>query len=531
VKSLRTTASTWANPDPRQARDPEQRRDPDDALIKLTTAADVAQATAAPDKQPHKEGHCPPGQDTYQPHREGAAITQCDVLDLVHETKFVTRWTKLNAIKAIAALEVPDRWRRIWQFARDPDYAVRQAASMALERDACNAYCAIETDIEKLILRAAALSALDQNLEKPTGDKSKTQPDGRAYDIGQWSLDDVLGLSALGTVLPAIVSGLQEDPAAARALASWQGRDGSDGDGQRSVGSGADANMSPELRIPYARRARDALDHLAALTFQGDHHMLERMVAQGFRADAMRHATGDGQAGRPLDRSRAGPGWVAAHERLVATIGLCQAEHWYAQLVLGQALALYTIAGGSRQVGYEILASCLHRGGPYGHAFTQQALRLARTAVRRHSVHSKRWQAFIWDDETSGSNKRPVSLTNRTAQLLGDVNVTILLDLSESAQDDRQEASVHMDELPYCLHRSRDRSEIIGTGCPPECGWNLCPYKQPPPDEPNEHHGVSRAFCRQQRWIARHHSPPWQRRISGRHLAAFWQEMERRART
>jgi hypothetical protein len=516
------------NLDPRYARDPEDRRDPDDALIKLTTAADVAHAIAC--KPRCKKERCVPLPKPYKPHREGEHITPCDILALVPESHFVTRWTKLNAINAIAALGGQDRWRRIWAFARDPDYAVRQAASTALERDACNAYCALYKDIENLLVRAAALSALDKSLEKATSDDQATARDGRDYDIAIWTVNDVLGLQALGTVLPAIVSGLQEDPAAARALASWQGRNGSEPDEGRWQGRmDSDGEVSPELRMRYARSAREALDHLVALAFQGHRHVLERTVAQGFRCDAMRHATNDVEHTQAADRSHAGPGWVAAHARLVATIGLCQAEHWYAQLVLGQALALYMIAGASRQAGYDVFSRCLHRGGPHRHPFTQRALRLARTAVRRHSVHSAHWSAFIWDDEIGVSNRRPVSLTNRTAQLLGDV--TVLLDLSEGAQEDRLETSAHMDELPYCLHRSRDRSEILGTGCPPECGWNLCPYKQPPPDEPNEHHGVSRAFCRQQRWIARGHRPLWQRRISGRRLAAFWQEMEWRART
>lgn len=527
--------------DPMHARDPEDRRDPDDALIKLTTAADIGHAIALacePDEQERRRRRAGPDwscQELPKPpqslerHAEDDAIGQCDIVALVEASGFVTRWTKLNAIKAVAALDVPDRWRRIWDFARDPDYEVRQAASLALERDAWAAYRALKTDVEKLLVRAAALSSLDHSLEKWTADAGTRRPShaGDCY-IGDWWLDDVLGLQALGTVLPAIVSGLQEDPAAARAIASWQGRDGSEPDELvwlRGLLDGDD--VSPEERRLYVRSAREALDHLVALAFQGSHHTLERMVAQGFRGDAMRHAAGEEDA-KAAQRSHAGPGWVASHERLVATVGLCQAEHWHAQLMLGQALALYTIAGASRQGGYNVLARCLQRGGAHSHPFTQRALRLARTAVRRHSVHSSRWTAYLWDDEVSVSSKRPVSLTRRAAQLLGDV--TILLDLSEGAQEDRLEASAHMEELPYCLHRSRDRREILGTGCPSECGWNLCPYKQPPPDEPNQHHGVSQAFCRQQRWIARHHRPPWHRRINRRRLAAFWQEMERRAR-
>jgi hypothetical protein len=90
-----------------------------------------------------------------------------------------------------------------------------------------------------------------------------------------------------------------------------------------------------------------------------------------------------------------------------------------------------------------------------------------------------------------------------------------------------------MRELPYCLTSSKDRREILGAGCPAKCGWGLCPYKQPPPDEPNAHRGVSRAFCRQQQQIAGRRLrrvPAWHRAISRRSLDQFWWEMERRAR-
>ncbi len=348
------------------------------------------------------------------------------------------------------------------------------------------------------------------------------------YYVGTWTRDDVLGLRALGTVLPAIVSGLQEDPSLMHRLAAWQGRDGPGPDAD-DLSRDADDHVSSDERRQYAGRARTALAQLVAISYQGGYHELERAVARGFRGDAVRHVAADGDRERASERNHAGPGWVAANTDLVVHVGLCHAEDWYAQLVLGQALALYTIAGGSRDGAFDVFARCLHRGGAHRHPFTQRALRLARTAVRRHGVHSGRWSAFLWEDEVAASHGRPVARTSRTAQLLGDV--TVLLDLAEGAPEDRREASAKASELPYCLHRSRDRREILGVGCPPECGWNLCPYKQPPPDEPNEHRGVSRAFCRQQRWIASHHRVPWQRRIRRRRLAAFWQQMERRART
>ena len=120
-------------------------------------------------------------------------------------------------------------------------------------------------------------------------------------------------------------------------------------------------------------------------------------------------------------------------------------------------------------------------------------------------------------------------LENRVAQLVGDV--TVLLDINEGSSEDCQQAFGYMRELPHCLHASGDRREVLGVGCAETCGWGLCPYKQPPPDEPNAHRGVSRAFCRQQRQIARRLRPPWQRAISRRALREFWWQMERRART
>jgi hypothetical protein len=517
--------------DPLHVGDPEARRDPDDALIKLTTASVIAHATAR--KTGERDGDRRPSTAQEELPREcpqGAEITQCEILDLVRHSPLVTRWTKVNAIEAIAALDVADRWKRIWAYARDGDYVVRQAASRALQQGAFSAYRALETDVGKLIVRAAALSALDQELE---GKLEDLDPSGqaaakRAYYVGTWTRDDVLGLRALGTVLPAIVSGLQEDPSLMHRLTAWQGRDGSAPDAD-DLSWDADDDVSSDERRRYAGRARTALAQLVAISYQGGYHELERAVARGFRGDAVRHVAADGDREWASERNHAGPGWVAAHTDLVVDVGLCHAEDWYAQLVLGQALALYTIAGGSRNGAFDVFARCLHRGGAHRHPFTQRALRLARTAVRRQGVHSARWSAFLWEDEVAASHGRPVARTSRTAQLLGDV--TVLLDLAEGAPEDRREASAKADELPYCLHRSRDRREILGVGCPPECGWNLCPYKQPPPDEPNEHRGVSRAFCRQQRWIASHHKVPWQRRIRRRRLAAFWQQMERRART
>src|SRR5438874_12375583 len=120
--------------DPRTASDPEARADPDDALLKLTTAAEVAQAVD--DRE-----HTP------------------DIVELVRHAAGATRWTKLGAIGSIAALQNEEaRWQRIWEFARDPDYRVRRAASEEIQRSAEVAYEALQEGIVELILRAAARS-------------------------------------------------------------------------------------------------------------------------------------------------------------------------------------------------------------------------------------------------------------------------------------------------------------------------------------------------------------------------------------
>jgi hypothetical protein len=121
-------------------------------------------------------------------------------------------------------------------------------------------------------------------------------------------------------------------------------------------------------------------------------------------------------------------------------------------------------------------------------------------------------------------------LDDRTVQLVGDV--TLLLNLNEQRGEGRHVQFGEAHDLPHCLSTSRDRREILGALCPSTCGWALCPYEQPPPDEPNAHRGVSRAFCRQQQQIAhRLHRPAWHPRIRGRALERFWREMERRARS
>jgi hypothetical protein len=324
-----------------------------------------------------------------------------------------------------------------------------------------------------------------------------TQPTDDPHD---WTQEDVLSLKALGWVLPAIVSGLREDS-----------------DSSATNGSGADDDVS---QISYARVD---LDQLVDLALTGRQHDIEASLAQGFKGDAMRHATDPG--GRT-----SGPGSVASHRRAVARC-LRGANFWYARMVFHQALGLYAIAASDPTDTLDVYAALLRPGGE-PHPFTQRAARLARRGVERHQIGSRRWegmwQGMIWKDEGEVVGRRPTVLTYKAAQLVGDV--TLLLNLNELSGEDHQVEFGFMSVLPHCLSESPNRREILGAGCPRECGWNFCPYKQPPPDEPNAHRGVSRAFCRHQMQVARRRIPAWQRKINLRTLVDFWREMERRAR-
>jgi len=522
--------------DPLYRPDPERRSDPDDALMKLTTAAEIVRAV------PRTLG-----------------LERPKIVEEVGVTPGATRWTKLRAINAIAALDGTlddkDRWERIWEFARDPDHDVTRAASDALEENAYEAFKALAPKIEELIARAAARSAYGLWLMRPqSSDQAEPngtasisslfavlagqRDDGRLHDVTNWKVDDdIRALKALGSILPAIMSGFREDPSIELESSGPASKiDGNPNDALwDTTSTSANAEDEDETdkvtchplvvhgeRLDYARRARRALESLVALACEGGHGDLEAAVAQGFRSDALRHA-------RCPDHRVTGPGWVTCNRELVAGICLDNAGFWYARMTLYQALALYAIAGANAQETLDVFARHTHRGGRDRHPFTQRAARLARAAVRRHELHSDRWLAFVWGDEGKDTGRRAPQLSRAAAQLVADV--TLLLNLNESSPEDRQDAFVQMQELPYCLSRSRDRAEILGGGCPSTCGWGLCPYRQPPPDEPDAHRGVRRAFCRQQREIALRSKPRWQRGIHRRKLREFWREMELRART
>ncbi len=458
--------------DPTKAPDPHNRTDPDDDLIKLTTAANLAVLLG------HSE------EETNDPIEYGGQITE-----LVCSTGAAMRWTKLQAVPAIAGLGGEHAWRTIWEhFTRDPDYDVRRAASKQLERNAWHAYPDLWQRIECHILHAGHRAARGKALKPEDKDSN-------------WSRESFV---ALGWVLPAIVSGLGEELRA-------------DGDDQGLPATG------PGAYEHSLDRARDQLAKFATLAYEGRRPELEDSLAQGFKADAMRHASDPA-------RTFTGPGWVASNRRLVADIALPHAESWYARMLLYQALALYAISGTNNEDTLDMLSYRLHRTRER-HPLARRAAKLARTSLRHAQLKGSRWAAFVWSDDVEDAGRLPAVLSRKTAQLVGDV--AVLVDLKEGSPADRRESFGYMEELPYCLSGSRDRHEILGSGCPPHCGWGFCPYRAASPDEPNEHRGLSRGFCRGERRLTTKpgtRSPSWQQSISRRRMLEFWEQMEYKAR-
>lgn len=476
--------------DPLQTSDPGARSDDDDDLIKLTTAADIV-------------GLIRPGEG--DPGFEGFANLAEEILRKVKKNEGATRWTKLDALKAIASLGREQSWLLIWKhFTADQDYDVRHAAGHELERNACVAYPALQGAIDERLLKAAARAAEGQDIQHPDSNGS----------ISDGARESIRTFATLGWVLPPIVSGLSEE-------LHGEGGYGKDPGWHPSgnTGAGAWGGRRPDSAEECLKCARRQLEEFTTLAYEGHRHELEEWLAQGFKADAYRHASDP-------SRGFTGPGWVVNNRRLVADVALPNAESWYARMLLHQALALYAVAGAHAEDTFDVTAYRLHLTRER-HPFVRQAAKLARKAVRRAQLGKDRWCAYIWEDVVESGGRLPTVLTRRTAQLVGDV--AVLIDLKEGAPTDRHVNFGHMEELPRCLSASRDRYEILGKGCPPECGWGFCPYRAASPDEPNEHRGVGRSFCRAQRRAAKR-SPAWQRGFRKRKLREFWKQMEYKAR-
>ncbi len=471
--------------DPLAAPDPGERRDPDDQMIKLTTAANIAALLR------------PQGSSGTSSERHRKRVNE--ILDGFEGNEGAMRWTKLEALPAIAALGGSRCWTVLWHcFTVDADYEVRRAAGRRLEESAWFAFPSICREIDELLMKA--------------GDRTRRgKPlDGSDDDVS-WPRMSAKQFEALGWVLPAIVSGLSEE------MRIEGSGDGDSDSIPPPTGANAKRGDEPEALL---HKSRNQLESLTAIAYEGCHHPLEDALAQGFKADAMRHAS------HPA-REITGPGWVASNRRLVADVAIPNAGSWYARMLLYQALVLYAVAGKSTEDTLDLLAYRLH-GSRERHPLVRQATKLARSGLRRAQIGRDRWVAFIWSDDVEDGGRLPAWLDHQTAQLLGDV--AVLIDLKEGSPPDCRGGFGHMEELPYCLSGSKNRHEILGTGCPKHCGWGFCPYRAASPDEPEEHRGVGRVFARGQRRIAHGLRPSWQRSISQRRMREFWRQMEFKAR-
>lgn len=479
--------------------DPHDRKNPDDELTKLTTAATILALL-----KPGEEGE----------QSESRAITE-KIVAAVEANEYAMSWTKLRLLPALAGLDTQISWRVLWEkFTQDLDYDVRREASRQLEVNACNAYPRLKDYIDEKILRAGLRASRGQSPQEAEGD-DQARGDGNGSGELQ---EDVLVFMYLGWVLPPIVSGLSEE---LRLDSGFEPELIGESE-THSPDSEAGDEHDPQGCFLRARRQ---LEDFTALAYEGGRHELEESLAQGFKADAMRHAS---EVASGAGQRFKGPGWVASNRRLVADVALPHAESWYARKLLYQALALYAVAGTSRRGTLDMLAYRLNRTRER-HPLARQAAKLSRTAVHLAQLGKDRWTAFVWDDTVVDAGHLPVGLSRKAAQLVGDV--ALLVDLKEGSPNDRHKTFGHMEELPYCLSASKNRHEILGNGCPEQCGWGFCPYRATSPDEPNGHRGLARGFCRAERRRARYQRrPAWQRKISRRRLREFWQQMEFKSR-
>ncbi len=188
--------------DPMQeAPDPADRFDPDDHLIKLTTAANIA-ALLQHHKRP-KPGSLSEGPVSTLVARLCAHKVPADpiehpeqITELVCSTHGAMRWTKLQALPAIARLGGEGAWLTIWKhFTGDDDYDVRRTASNELDRNAWNAYPELQEQIQSSILHAGYRASKGKGLQFKDPDDAMSKA----------------SFEALGWVLPAIVSGLSEE--------------------------------------------------------------------------------------------------------------------------------------------------------------------------------------------------------------------------------------------------------------------------------------------------------------------------------
>jgi hypothetical protein len=387
--------------------------------------------------------------------------------------------TKLAAVRWLGALEPEAAAAALWDYAGDEDYAVRWAVGglwtaaddevprrEEATRRGLRTYRALRGRFEE-ILRAA---------EEIVAGETRPRDD--------WD-PAVMPLKQLAWVLPAL---------------------------RTSARRGGEADLAREIDAAFERVL--ALEGtLAPPGTRGitEQRGLEASIAQGLKADALRHPR------EPID------------PRAEALLG--RVQFWYSRLNLVHALALRAPAA-SPEDRRRACATLRDRARNDAHPFVRAAARLAAEAVDQELPSGSAGNRYVWDDEGVVVAGRPDRLDVEASQLVGDI--AVLLNMNE-AGDREGRAYFGADReppLPVCFGRSRDRGEVFGAhgGCPPDCAFGLCPYRVVSGRQ-TAHRALSRAFCRHQQVFARaRFARRWGSPVRAARLREFWAQLERRAR-
>lgn len=246
------------------------------------------------------------------------------------------------------------------------------------------------------------------------------------------------------------------------------------------------------------------------------HVAFEASLAQGFKLDALE---------RP-------DGAIDARVRDLQPV----ARFWYSTIALVHALTIraVTTRDDSARPDLERLTT-----DTAAHPFARRAAELGLRAL-----DAGQWKPFVWADEAASIVTDGAELHPDTAQLLGDVVVTLNLTERGDWSDRAAEIQEHYTKryLPHCLSTSPSREELR-TRCPgpdgpgPSCEFGLCPY--PPPWGTGARGDFSQAFCRARRDGANARrlrarpfvasaQLPWQPAIDRDALGSFWEWMDQR---
>jgi hypothetical protein len=147
----------------------------------------------------------------------------------------------------------------------------------------------------------------------------------------------------------------------------------------------------------------------------------------------------------------------------------------------------------------------------------------------------------VWDDEAVEVSRSGAHLADNSCRLLADI--VLELNMNEKNRWDgvgheKTEAGWKVtddidrvgtsNELPPCLGVKGKRDLILADSDQCECDFHLCPY-DPDAAYGHAHRGLSEAFCRHQRRLARRRSHArlrWRRDIPVTTLEGFWAQME-----